>query len=137
MKGDIAGADTFLQVYELPQDVVLAMSALFLGCPLAKDESKAMLDYFDTTLMSISLTGETGCLTYSEESGSPDILVFISKGQPFGGYKIAAQEYIENAETLLSEIRKSEKGSIEAHILPEQLLSEAMTFGYKLHGAKA
>ncbi len=137
MKADIAGADTFLQVYELPQDVVLAMSALFLGCPLAKDESKAMLDYFDTTLMSISLTGETGCLTYSEESGSPDILVFISKGQPFGGYKIAAQEYIGNAEALLSEIRKNEKGSIEAHILPEQLLSEAMTFGYKLHGAKA
>jgi hypothetical protein len=136
IKGDIAGVDTFLQVYELPAEIVLAMSALFLGCPLAKDDSKVMLDYLDTTLVSIALTGETGCLTYSKDS-SPDILVFINKGQPFGGYKIAAQEYVESSESLLSEIRKSEKGSIEAHILPEHLLSEAMTFGYKLDGTKA
>ncbi len=134
MKADIGEADTFLQVYELPPDVVLAMSALFLGCPVAKDKEKTLLDYFDTTLISISVSGETGCLTFSEsEDGSqPDILVFIKLGQPFGGYKIADQIYVEEAESLLSEIRAIGKGAVEAHILPEQLLSEAMTFGYKL-----
>lgn len=132
MKKDVVGEDTFLQVYDLPPDVVLAMSALFLGCPLARDRDKSFSDYFEATLVSILMAGETGCLTFGQDSARPDILVFINQGQPFGGYKIVEQIYVDEADSLLNEIRAFEQGSLEAHILPAHLLSEAMTFGYKL-----
>ncbi len=131
MREDILDGETFLQVYELPQAAVLSMSALFLGCPI-KSDSATVRDYLDTSLMSMSLAGETGCITYSADGKNTDSLIFIHEGQPLAGYEIAEQKYLEEPAALIKQLKELEAGQVEAHLLPTQLLSTSVKFGYKL-----
>lgn len=128
---DIKEPETFLQVYELPSDAVLSLASLFLGCPIARDPHASVSDYIDTSLMSMSLSGETGCITYSLDGNQTDSILMVHGGVQIGGYQIIDQSFIDSKE-MLNKLSAMESGSVEAHIIPMQLLSSAVTLGYKL-----
>ncbi|MDQ5967227.1 MAG: 3-hydroxyacyl-CoA dehydrogenase [Cyanobacteriota bacterium erpe_2018_sw_39hr_WHONDRS-SW48-000098_B_bin.30] len=132
MREDMCEEETFLQVYELPIAVVYSMSALFLGCPIQRVQGDSISNYIDTSLMSMSLASETGCLTYSADGKQTDSLIFVHEGTPFAGYEIETQKLIEDVDVLIGEIKTKEEGQMEAHLLPEQLLSDSVKLGYKL-----
>lgn len=132
MREDMLDGETFLQVYELPKASVLSMSSLFLGCPLKREDNSSISDYLDISLMSMSLAAETGCITYSQDGTRTDSMLFIHEGGPFAGYQIDSQQYVENPEELLKSLKEKEQGQVEAHLLPNQLLSSSVVFGYKL-----
>lgn len=132
IKGDLKNADTLIQVYELPQNVVLSMSAIFLGCPVTNDGSLDVKDFVDTTLMSMRLSGEMGCITIAHEAQRPDILLFIDRGDLTGGFEIETTTYETERTTLDAHIAAADAALLDVHMLPEQMLSDQMTFGYKL-----
>jgi hypothetical protein len=135
MGSDLLEPDTLLTVYELPQGVVLSMAALFLGCKITKDPGKSTSDYLDHALVSMKLAGETGCITISQDSELITTMLFVFEGNLIGAYKIKDQSFSEDSTPALEETRDKNNAGIEAHILPVHLLSEAVTFGYKLSGA--
>ncbi|MCA0312278.1 MAG: hypothetical protein LCH63_00395 [Candidatus Melainabacteria bacterium] len=131
IREDLLDGETFLQVYELPKETVYCMASLFLGCPIML-EGGTLADKFETTLMSMNLAGETGCFTYSRDGMHTDSLIFIHEGKLFAGYEIAEQKYIDKTDALIDSLKHSDSGQLEAHLLPTQLMSSAVKFGYKL-----
>ncbi|MBS1989405.1 MAG: hypothetical protein JSS83_02745 [Cyanobacteria bacterium SZAS LIN-3] len=134
---DLLEPETLLTVYELPEGVVLSMAALFLGCPIAKDANKSTADYLDHALVSMKLAGETGCVTISQDSELVTTILFVYQGSLVGVYNIPAQSFSEESAPVVQETKEKNNATIEAHILPVHLLSDAITFGYKLSGAFA
>jgi hypothetical protein len=135
MGADLLEPDTLLTVYELPHGVVLSMAALFLGCKITKDPGKSTADYLDHALVSMKLAGETGCITISQDSELITSILFVHEGNLVGVYKIKDQSYSEDTAPALEETKEKNTAGIYAHILPVHLLSEAVTFGFKLSGA--
>lgn len=132
IREDLTGADTLLQVYELPEEVVLPMAALFIGCPIKRENAQAAKDYVDNTLMSMNYAEETGCFTLADDSNQPDYLLFVFKGKPTSGYKISEQKYLDAPDEVLEKLTASPGNQLEAHMLPVHLLSQSVTLGYKL-----
>lgn len=130
IRQDLQVEDTLLQVYELPESVVLAMASLFIGCPIKRDSDQSAKDFIENTLISMSFAEETGCFNLAKNN-QPDYLLFVYNGKPAGGYKIGEQVYVENADEIL-ELMKTSSDQLEAHMLPVPLLSQAVTLGYKL-----
>jgi hypothetical protein len=135
MGSDLLEPETLLTVYELPPGVVLSMASLFLGCKIIKDRGKSTADYLDHALVSMKLAGETGCITISQDSELITNMLFVFEGELIGVYRIKDQSFSEETSPLLEETREKDNAGIDAHILPVHLLSEAVTFGYKLTGA--
>lgn len=130
IREDLSLADTLIQVYELPEDVVLPMASLFIGCPIKKENSETAADYLANTLMSMKYENETGCFTLADSANQPDYLLFVFKGQAMSGYKISEQLYLDKPDEILDKMKG--EGQLEAHMLPTQLLSQAVKLGYKL-----
>jgi len=137
MGADLLEPETLLTVYELPQGVVLSMASIFLGCKITKDKGKSTADYLDHALVSMKLAGETGCITICQDAELITTMVFVFEGDLIGAYKIKDQSFSEDTAPTLEETKEKNNAGIDAHILPVHLLSEAVTFGYKLSGAIA
>jgi hypothetical protein len=134
---DLLEPETMLTVYELPEGVVLSMAALFLGVPITKDPGKSPADYLDHAIVSMKLAGETGCITIAQDSDLISTILFIHEGAMAGAYKIREQSYSEDSSAAIQETKEKNSAVIDAHILPVHLLSESVSFGYKLTRAIA
>jgi 3-hydroxyacyl-CoA dehydrogenase/enoyl-CoA hydratase/3-hydroxybutyryl-CoA epimerase len=141
IRDNLTKADTLLQVYELPEHVIFSMSALFIGCHVENENedehenARSNADFIGTTLISMQMAGESGCIAYSQELNRPDILLFVDSGNLVGSYNCLDNTYQNKPEALkdlLMQLKKSEQGQIEIHLLPEHMLCPSMTFGYKL-----
>ena len=135
LAADLLEPETLLTVYELPEPVVLSMAALFLGVPISRDNDKSTADFIDHALMSMKISNETGCITIAQDSDLISTILFVFEGNLEGAYNIQSQTYTEDSALIVQETKEKNSATIEAHLLPGHLLSEAVTFGYKLSGA--
>lgn len=132
MLQDVQSADARMEMYDLPGDLVLSMSALFLGYADQNNEDLDNFAYADKIIAHLAARKETACLSLVEESLAPCALSYITNGEFKGTFAIAERTFGEEQDFFRQVLEKYPKMRLHAHILPAAMLTDSVRFGYSL-----
>lgn len=135
MLDDLEVPEAVVEVYDLPEDVILAMSALFVGYPVQRNDDYDARKYMDYICDWLESKGSTGCLAITLPSFAGTCLGFIYKGQFVGAFDVEGQEFSTDKEFVYELLRKDSKANLEASVLTHEMTSSAVRFGYSLSTA--
>ncbi len=135
MMQDVASPDSEadVEMYELPEGIVLSMSSLFLGYvdqPGDKVENKS---YTERMLEHFSSRSETGCFSFVDENHAPIALGFVRSGHFSGAYSIIERVFSEDISFWFKLLEANPNCKVLAYILPPAMMTEAIRFGYSLN----
>lgn len=136
MLSDLELPDTQVRMYDLPESVTLAMSALFLGYPVQRNDEYDAMSYMDYICNWFESKSNTACLAITLNSSSATCLGFIHKGQFCGAFYVEDQKYTTDVGFVHDLLRNDPKAGIEASILPPEMTSSAVRFGFSLSMAR-
>ena len=132
MLADMSLPDTDVKLYDLPEDVTLAMSALFLGYPVPRNDEMSSAEYVDYICNWFASKQQTACLaiTLAEKRGT--CLGFIHEGRYCGAFYVEDQIYQPEKEYVYQLLQSYGADGVEASILPPEMTSSVVRFGYSL-----
>jgi hypothetical protein len=137
MLKDLEHPDTELLIYDLPEDVTLAMSALFLGYPVEREDDLDARAYMDYICGWLHQKKQTACLAFTLPSNNAVLLMFMYQGQYAGAFFVEDQKFSKDV-NFVYEILTREQGIMcSASILPPEMTSASVRFGFSLSMAKA
>jgi len=136
MLQDLEKPDTAIQLYDLPESIVLPMSALFLGYPVPREENVDARTYMDYMCNWFESKSQTACLAITFPSRSATSLCFIHEGKFCGAFYVEEQKFSEDKEFVYSLMQSDPQASVEANILPPEMTSSAVRFGFNLSMAR-
>jgi hypothetical protein len=136
MLADLEVPDTDVKIYDLPENVTLAMSALFLGYPVQRNDDYDARAYMDYICGWFESKGNTACLAITLPSNSATCLGFVYKGQFCGAFYVEDQQFRTDKEFVYELLRNDPRANVEASILPPEMTSSAVRFGFSLSMAK-
>jgi hypothetical protein len=132
MLSDCQTPDTHLVMYGLPEEVTLAMSALFLGYPVERSDDLDARSYMDYIMSWFQQKEQTACLAFSLPASSATLLAFVYRGQFVGSFYVETQEFSTDITFVYSLIQQDAQSRVEASILPPELTSTAVRLGFSL-----
>lgn len=132
MLSDCQTPDTHLVMYGLPEEVTLAMSALFLGYPVERSDDLDARSYMDYIMSWFSQKEQTACLAFSLPASGATLLAFVYKGAFVGSFYVETQEFSRDIEFVYTLIRQDPQSRVEASILPPELTSTSVRLGFSL-----
>jgi hypothetical protein len=132
MLSDCTTPDTHLVMYGLPEEVTLAMSALFLGYPVERSDSLDARSYMDYIMSWFAQKEQTACLAFSLPSTGGTLLSFVHKGQFVGSFYVETQEFAREIDFVYNLLRQDSQARVEATILPPELTSASVRLGFSL-----
>lgn len=132
MLNDLKIDGTKVQVYDLPEPVTLAMSALFMGYPVDGSDSLDAKAYMDYLLGWFTDKQQTACLAINLPSIGAMCLVFVHGGKFIGAFCVEDQHFSEDINYVYGLLEKDPSATVGASILPPELTSNAVRFGYSL-----
>lgn len=124
--------DTVVSMYDLPESVVLAMSALFLGYPAERSDNYETSDYFDFICDWLRKEGLTAALAITFPEGSGTCLAFICTGRYVGAFNVERQSFHENEDYVHELLERDPRAQLEASILPPEMHSSSVRYGFSL-----
>ncbi len=136
MLSDLEVPDTEVQIYDLPENVTLAMSALFLGYPVQRNDDFDARAYIDYICGWFELKGNTACLAITWPSNATTCLGFVYKGKFCGAFYVEEQQFRMDKEFIYELLRNDPGANVEASTLPPEMTSSAVRFGFSLSIAK-
>lgn len=136
MLTDLSLPETKVMIYDLPENVTLAMSALFLGYPVTRSDDYDARSYMDYICSWFESKGQTACLAISLKQTMATCLVFIYKGQFCGAFYVEDQKFTQDKQFVYELLRNDPSSSVEASILPPEMTSSAVRFGFSLSMAR-
>ena len=136
MLADLECRDTEVRVYDLPENIVLPMSALFLGYPVQRNDNYDGRAYTDYICNWFEGKKQTACLVTSLPSHESVFLSFIYNGQFCGAFSVEDQQFNMDREFVYELLRRNPNSNVEVSILPPEMTSSAVRFGYSLSMAK-
>ena len=132
MLNDCQTPDTQLLMYGLPEEVTLAMSALFLGYPVDRSDELDARQYMDYIMSWFAQKQQTACLAFSLPASSATLLAFVHNGVYVGSFYVETQEFSRDVNFVYNVIAQDPQARVEASILPPELTSSAVRFGFSL-----
>ncbi len=132
MLNDLKVDGAKVQVYDLPDSVTLAMSALFMGYPVNRSDDLDAKSYMDYLLGWFTDKGQTACLAIQLPSAAATCLVFVHGGKYIGSFYVEDQHFSDDINYVYGLLEKDPQAAVEASILPPELTSNAVRFGYSL-----
>lgn len=132
MLKDMTLPDTVVTMYSLPEDITLAMSALFLGYPVERSDDLDACSYMEYIMSWFAQKEQTACMAFSLPSVNETILTFIHQGQFCGCFHVESQTFSRDMNYVNEIVAKDGNARIEVSILPPELTSSSVRFGYSL-----
>lgn len=132
MLDDLETPETAVEIYDTPESIIIAMSALFLGYPVQRDDDHDARTYMDYICSWFERKSQTACLAITQPSFAATCLGFIHKGEFIGAFNIESQEFNTDKEFVYELLRKDSKSNVEASVLPTEMTSSAVRFGFSL-----
>ncbi len=133
MIGDLQASGTDVQLYSLPEEIILSMSSLFLGCPIEG------LPVSNTPTVALGLLdefakrGQTACLTLSTDGSGTISVSFVHAGNYIGSFLVEKQQFRQSAELPLQLPNEYNDARLDASFLPNEMISESIQYGYIFH----
>jgi hypothetical protein len=135
MLNDLNDPETSILIYDLPETVTLAMSALFLGYPVDRSDDLDARSYIEYIGSWLSQREQTACLAVSLSAGGT-CLAFVHGGRYCGSFYVENQTYSEDIKVLYDLIANDPKAQVSASILPPEMTSKSVKFGFSLSMAR-
>ena len=132
MMADMGLPETAVSIYDLPEEVALAMSALFLGYPVQRSDDLDARSYMDYLCGWFQDKGQTACLAISLPASAATCLGFVHRGEYVGGFYVEDQKFDRDKNYVYGLIARDNQAGLEASILPPELTSSAVRFGFSL-----
>lgn len=135
MLNDMHEPDTTLLIYDLPEEVTLAMSALFLGYPVERNDDldgRSYLDYIGSWLQQKE---QTACLAMTTSAGAT-CLAFVYKGRYVGAFYVEDQTFAPDINFVFDLLSNDKGANVSASILPPEMTSASVRFGFSLSMAR-
>ncbi len=129
---DLALADADLEMYDLPPDLIISMSALFLGYLDHSNEQLTNAEYTEKMLGHFANDNTTACFSLVEESLAPCGLGFVYEGAYKGTYAITERIFAEDRSSLAKFLATRPDAKLRAYILPAAMMTGAVRFGYSM-----
>lgn len=132
MLSDLSAPDAVVNIYDLPEEVTVAMSALFLGFPVERDESKDAKTQFDYFMTWFTQNGSSACLAISMPTTKSTCLVFVHKGKFGGSFHVEDQVYTQEPAAIYQLFANDPNCKVEASMLQPEMTAAGSRFGYSL-----
>jgi hypothetical protein len=132
MLKDLEADDAKVTFYDLPEDVVLSMSALFLGYPVDRAENISAREYMDYLLNWFSEKVQTACLAINLPTMFGTCLVFVHAGKFVGSFYVEDQHFSTDIAYVHELLNRDSKAILEASILPPELMSSSVRYGFSV-----
>jgi len=134
MLADMRLPDTQITMYDLPEDIVLASSSLFLGHPLERNESRTPQEYFQYTLQWLEEKKQTACMCMTVNIANPPkhCFIYIYRGQYVGAFYVEDQSVSKEISRVYSILNEDPQATFNVLILPPEMTSSAIRFGFSL-----
>ncbi len=135
MLQDMRLPNTEVLVYDLPENVILAMSALFLGYPVERKDTLDPRSYFDYIVDWLELKQLTACVAFSMPTIMGTCLGFVCNGTFIGTFYVEEQSFSPELEFIYDLIAQDYATKVEVSILPPEMTSSSVRFGFSLRMA--
>lgn len=135
---DLGSEGTTLKIYPLPDQVVLPMSAMFLGFPAPVDDflsDDALVQSVVEICNELVSRKETGCITVTLPKTEELCLVYVHAGKCPGYFNVDFQRFAVDLNQLDNLIAGDVDARLELFLLPPEMTSLHVSFGYSLTGA--
>jgi hypothetical protein len=136
MLGDLTLPETRVSIYDLPESLTLAMSAIFMGYPVKRTDDYEARPYFDYICEWLESKGQTACLIISLPASNSNCFSYVYKGQFAGAFYVAEQMFTQDKNFVYRLLRNDAQANVEASILPPELTSSAVRFGFSISMAR-
>lgn len=120
MFADLAVPETSVMMYDLPENVTLAISALFRGYPVQRNDSYDAVAYFDYILGWLESQESTACVIITAPSDSSTCLNYVYKGQFCGAFCVEDQQFKTNKKFVHQLLRNDPGAHVEVTVLPRE-----------------
>lgn len=135
MLADMKLPNTEILVYDLPEEVTLPMSALFLGYPVERKDTLDARSYTDYIVDWLHNKKLTACLAFSMPTIMGTCLGFVYKGAFVGTFYVEDQTFSRELDFIYELIAQDPTTKVEASILPPEMTSSSVRFGFSLRMA--
>ena len=115
---DLKDSSTEVEMYDLPEYVVLSMSSLFLGYPVQRNDNYDARSYMDYICGWFESKKTTACLAITLRWTSSTCLAYIYNGHFCGAFHVEKQKFTTDKEFVYELFRNDHSAQIEAAILP-------------------
>lgn len=130
MLADLECPDTVVTLYDLPLDISLSMSSTFLGYPVQPQPNLTPSQYLEFILDWFSKQG--GIATIAAQLTTGLCLGYIYEGKYRGAFYVETQEFNEDINFLYQLVASDPDPQLAVSILPNEMHSNAVRFGYSL-----
>jgi hypothetical protein len=132
MLADLDAPDTVVTIYDLPDEITIAMSALFLGYPVERHDDYSAKEYLDYICSWLKQKNGTATLAISDSQNSNTCLCFIYEGNVVGAFDVKRQSFQEGRALVEEFIENDPEAILEVSIIPSDMYNRAKCFGFSL-----
>lgn len=130
--GGLKVISTEVTVYELPKDIVMAKSALFLGYPVEREDDLNGLEYFKFTFDWLAKEKGTATISSTLPDGKGMTLSYFCKGDFMGTFFPDEKKFESNLETIQQLLLTNPQSNVHVSLLPPEMLTGHMKYGVNL-----
>jgi hypothetical protein len=133
---DLQEKDTVISIYDLPEDITVALSALFLGVPVEIDTHMPAKEQFDYIMNWFTRNELSACVVILMPRSKSTCLVFVHRGIFGGAFFVEEQVGTRDPGTIYQIFADEPNCQVEASMLPLEVLSGDVKYGYSLAMAR-
>jgi hypothetical protein len=131
MGSALGDPSTEVTVYDLPEDVIAPLSALFLGRPLDRNLGMTEQQHYDYMLKSLADNKSTACVASVGSGQSDTCFILMRKGEIVGHFFAEEQQFSHDPILVRDLFERWPDAVIQVSVLPADTLA-GMHFGYSL-----
>ncbi len=132
MLSNLDAPDTVVTMYELPDEIIMAYSALFLGHPVERNDDYNSKEYFEYISNWLSQKHGTATVAISGSEGRDTILCFICEGNCIGSFDVESQLFQEGHDLVDKMVKADLRAPVEVSIIPPDAFNRSGIFGFSL-----
>ncbi len=134
---DLDSPDTVVTLYDLPENITMAMSSLFLGYPVETKEDYEAAEYLNYICDWLTSEQVTATLAITLSDGKGTCLGYVFRGQYVGSFYVEDQQFHPDRDFIDTLIQGDPRAQLEVSILPPEMHSSAVRFGFSLSMARS
>lgn len=134
MLDDLESPDTVISVYDLPEQVVVCMSAMFLGTPLERNDNLTTREYMDYICEQLSADKASAALAFSFSARLNTCIGFVFEGEYIGAFSVDDQKFLQTKDHMHMLLDGDKDATLDVSVLPMELAALNEQFGFSLSG---
>jgi|AGTN01.1.fsa_nt_gi hypothetical protein len=134
MLDDLESPDTVVSIYDLPEPVVVCMSAVFLGTPLERNDTLTTRQYMDQICEQMSKNKTTAALAFSFKTPMNTCIGLVFEGEYIGAFSVDDQKFLQTIDHMHMLLDGDKEATLDVSVLPMELVTHKTQFGFSLSG---